>query len=405
MNVRIRSATRLLTAWIVLALCLTGCWGSRELNSLSIVLAMGIDKIGEEYEVSVQIVDASQMTRNRLADRFPVVVYTIRAPTVLEALRRYTAESSRKLYFSHMRFVIFGEQIAKEGIRNAIDLLFRDFSIRPDFHVAIVRGNNAKSMLSLVTPTEILPAMDLYKSLKLSEREWAPSAAVNVLELMKVFSLEGMEPVLTGLRLTGDTEKSMSAENVKQPRTFGDYRYTGIGVLKGDRLVGWMNEKESKAFSYIQNRVSSTVARVPCPQSDGDFTVDLFYSKARIRPRVQDGRPSVYIRMDVQANIGEVGCRTDLKSQQAFLALQKAAGEGLEAVISNGIRRAQNDFGADIFGFGEQFHRSYPKQWRQWKADWNRRFRELPVEIDVHYQLRQFGKIINEFGSTPAKET
>lgn len=401
----IGKAARSALVWILLGSFVTGCWGSRELNSLSIVLAMGIDKIGDQYEVSVQLVDATQMTRNRLADRSPVVVNTIRAPTVFEAVRKFTTESSRQLYFSHMRFVIFGERTAREGIGYALDLLFRDFGIRPDFQVAIVRENTAKNVLGLVTPTEILPAMDLYKSLKLSEREWAPSAAVNVLKLLEVFSQDGVEPVLTGLRLTGDEEKAKTSQNAKQPETFGDYRYSGIGVLRGDRLVGWLNEKESKAYSYIRNNVSSTVAHVPCPKSEGDFVVEVLKSQARIKPRIRDGQPSVRIRMDVQVNIGEVRCKLDLKSRATFLALQKAAGEQLEEVLVQGIRKAQKDYGADIFGFGELFHRSYPKQWREWKKDWNRRFKELRVEIEMHYQLRQFGKTINEFGHMPAKET
>jgi len=400
----IRKAARLTAVWILTGLFVTGCWGSRELNSLSIVLAMGIDKIGDQYEVSVQQVDATQMTRNRLADRSPVIVYTIKAPTVFEAVRKFTTESSRQLYFSHMRFVIFGEQTAREGIGYALDLLFRDFAVRPDFQVAIVREDTAKNVLDIVTPTEILPAMDLYKSLKLSEREWAPAAAVNVLELMEIFTQDGVEPVLTGLRLTGNTERAKTSDNVKQPETFGDYRYTGIGVLRGDRLVGWLDEGESKAYSYIRNNVSSTVGHVSCPETEGDFVVEVLKSEARIKPRVRNGQPSVRIRMDIQANIGEVQCKLDLKSWKTFHALQKTASEQLEEILLHGIRKAQKEFEADIFGFGELFHRRYPKQWRQWKTDWNRRFKELPVEIEMHYQLRHFGKTINEFSHKPTKE-
>ncbi|MBH9787576.1 Ger(x)C family spore germination protein, partial [Clostridioides difficile] len=41
----------------ILTLLLSGCWSKRELNELAIVVALGIDKIDEEYEITVQIVD------------------------------------------------------------------------------------------------------------------------------------------------------------------------------------------------------------------------------------------------------------------------------------------------------------------------------------------------------------
>lgn len=56
--------------------------------------------------------------------------------------------------------------------------------------------------VTFVAPTEILPAMDMYKALRLSEKAWAPTSAVNVKDILEKFTEDGIEPVLTGIRLT-----------------------------------------------------------------------------------------------------------------------------------------------------------------------------------------------------------
>lgn len=50
---------------LALILLLTGCWNRNELNELSIVLAMGIDKKDDLYEVSLQVVNPNQMSRKQ----------------------------------------------------------------------------------------------------------------------------------------------------------------------------------------------------------------------------------------------------------------------------------------------------------------------------------------------------
>lgn len=41
---------------LILPLLLSGCWSKRELNELAIVVALGVDKVDDEYELSIQVV-------------------------------------------------------------------------------------------------------------------------------------------------------------------------------------------------------------------------------------------------------------------------------------------------------------------------------------------------------------
>lgn len=101
----------------ILTLLLSGCWSKRELNELAIVVALGIDKIDDEYEITVQIVDPSEISmRQASTQRSPVVSYHSRGETIFEAIRKMTTIAARKPYFAHLQVVVLGKISQKKAL-------------------------------------------------------------------------------------------------------------------------------------------------------------------------------------------------------------------------------------------------------------------------------------------------
>ncbi|CAM4490809.1 hypothetical protein U9M73_02815 [Paenibacillus phoenicis] len=73
---------------LAMILLLSGYWNRNELNELSIVLAMGIDKADDLYEVSFQVVNPNQMSRKQSSERTPTFVFSVRADSISEAVRK-----------------------------------------------------------------------------------------------------------------------------------------------------------------------------------------------------------------------------------------------------------------------------------------------------------------------------
>ncbi|MGM0714624.1 MAG: hypothetical protein ACQEU9_22745 [Bacillota bacterium] len=102
---------------LTLVILLGGCWNRKELNDLAICVGIGIDKVKTGYSVSVQIVDPAEVAANKgKPGRAPVTLFTMSGATVFEALRKMTTISPRKIYMSHTRMLILGEELAREGI-------------------------------------------------------------------------------------------------------------------------------------------------------------------------------------------------------------------------------------------------------------------------------------------------
>jgi spore germination protein KC len=83
---------------LTLGTLLTGCWNRKELNELAIAVGLGIDKQGDQFRVSVQVVDPGEVsTQKGAGGRAPATLYTSEADTIFEAVRKITTLSPRKI--------------------------------------------------------------------------------------------------------------------------------------------------------------------------------------------------------------------------------------------------------------------------------------------------------------------
>ncbi|MEK3684323.1 Ger(x)C family spore germination protein [Paenibacillus sp. FSL R10-2736] len=391
-----RRPVMLICALAVMVTALSGCWSRKELGDLAVAIGLGIDRTDKGYRVTVQIVAPSLAAASSGGSGGPpALVVDTEAATIMEALRKLTTKLPRKIYLSHLSMLLLDEAMAKDGIRKPLDFLFRDHEVRPDFDVAIVRDGSAYDALSIMTPLERLPARDLYDSLNGSQKNWAPTSAVRLLDLMKWFDLDGQEAVLTGLHLVGNLEKGKTKENVESINSPLKFEYRGIGVMKDDVLLGWLNESDSKAYNYVTGKVKSTVGKVDCPDKAGTFVMEVLQAKSRIIPELHNGQPSATVKITIEANIAEVECSLDLNSREVLDMMKTQAAKRTQELIAGGIRKVQSDFGVDIFGFGTKFHKKYPAYWASKHNQWNEEFSKMDVKVVMDYTIKGRGRIVN----------
>lgn len=384
---------RWLRIFLVLALFLTtGCWNRRELNDLAITVGMAIDKADDGYKVTVQIVDPSEVaSRKGGADRAPVITYESTAGSIFEALRKMTTFSTRKVYMSHLMILVFGEELAREGIKDTLDFLARDHELRSDFNVVIAKNTTAGEVLKIFTPLEKIPSQKMQKSLAVSQKAWAPTSALRMDELVNQVQGVGIDPVLTGITVKGNPKEGELKSSVERINTPAELVFTDMGITKKGKLVGWMTETESKGYAYLTNKVKSTVGRVACT-GEGYVVLEVIHSESKVEATLDNGKPAMKVRLFMEANIGTVKCELDLTDKDSIPVLEKATDEKISDMMDKSVQKAKK-YKADIFGFGQELERKYPKQWETLKENWDEEFVELPVTYEVETHIRRVGTI------------
>ncbi len=381
---------KLFLAFIIFTnVILNGCMGSKEMNKLAITVSIGIDKASNGYSVTYQILNPKAIASNKSVNEAPFFLYTESGEDLFEIIRRITTISPRRIYHPHLRMIILSEAIAKEGMEGLLDFLFRDHEFRTDFYFAVAKGATANEVLRSITPLEPVSGLQMYNSIQASEDAWAPTKSVKIVELVNSLVADGMNPVLSSVELVGQKEKPNSSDALKDSDV-GKIKISSLCIFKRDKLVGYLNEDESKGYNYVTGHVKNTIGFVHLNKKS-KITFETIDAKSKITAYMKNGKPAINVEIKLVVNIaGETG-RFDVSTEANSEKIGRLIAEKNNKLCKSAIIKAK-EMGSDIFGFGEEVHRTYPKLWKKIKKDWNNEFTKVPVKITVQTRVNGLGE-------------
>ena len=307
-----------------------------------------------------------------------------------------TKESPRIIYASHLRILVIGESPAKEGIADVLDYLFRDHEFRNDFYIIVAKHTKAENILKVMTSLEKISSIELFHALETSELEWAPTRKVTLNELISDLTEEGKQAVLTGIEIKGDQQAGQTEKNTQRIAPSSRLQYSGFAVFNADKLIGWLDEDDSKAYNYITNRVTRTVGQMTCP-GGGVLSNEVIRSRTAVKGKQENGKPSIDVFVRIEQNVGEVACHVDLNKLQTIEEINRLTNRKVERLIERSIETMQKKYKVDIYGFGQVIHRAEPKLWKRIGKDWDSYFVDLPVNVKVDTKTRRLGIVGNSF--------
>ncbi|MBG9453852.1 spore gernimation protein [Lysinibacillus sphaericus] len=389
---------------MILTIFLSGCWSKRELNELAIVAALGIDKVDNEFDITVQVVIPGEISSKQpTSGRSPVITYHSKGATVFEAIRKMTTVTARKLYFSHLQIVVLGDELAKEGMGKPLDLISRDHEFRNDFDVIVAHDATAEEVLNVLTPIEKVPANKMLNSLRTSEKSWGTTQSIKIDELIITLNNKETSVVMSAIEIHGDKSVGMAQTNVKKSKSTAILKYAGLAVFKEDKYIGLLTEDESRSLGFLKDKIESTIEIIACPK-EGNLSTEITHSKTKIKGKFENGSPKINVSIDVNQNVGEVECDIDLTKEKSLHYVNKKTAELIKKRIEKTISTVQQSYRVDIFGFGEALHRTNPKEWKKIKKDWLTIFQELPVKVEVHVNTQGLGTMENSLVNKPEGE-
>ena len=389
----IQLKSKALSALLILLLfpLLSAC-STRELDAFSLVTSLGIDKDEAGYMMTYQVLNPKAVASKKSVNESPFVLYSEKGKDLGEIERRTTTQASRMMYFSHIRTIVIGEDVARDGLKEILDYLTRSHGFRSDYYFIIAKGATANQILSTVTAIDSVSGRKLYDSIENSKDWWAPVNSLKILELVNKINAKGDNPVLAGVELYQKTEDMDSIKGLERSRSV-KLKITDLGVFHDDKLIGWLDEKESRAYCNIVGKAKRSVNNVDYDKNT-HVTVDLILNKSNIKVSLSDGKPVINVMFSIEMDISTVSGNvdiTDKKNQDKLISLMN---EKFIDTSKKTLDKAQHELKTDIFGFGESIHRAYPKVWNELKDDWDNEFEELEVDFMFDTKIRDVGLIL-----------
>lgn len=379
----------------ILCLLLSACWSKKELNEIAIVVALGIDQVDDEYEITVQVVNPGEISSKQpTSGRSPVTSYSATGSTLYEAIRKVTLESPRKSYFAHLQMVILGKELVTKDIRPVLDFLSRDHEFRNDFNIIVAHEDTAKDIVSVLTPIEKIPANKITSSLKTSEKAWGSTVTMTMNDLITFLHDGNNNLVLSTITLLGNKQIGKTQANVDQITISAILQYSGLAVIKNGKMIGILTEEQSKSYNFLMNNIKSTVEIVACPE-EGNLATEITATKTTIKGTIENDVPSFDIKVNVEQNVGEVKCMIDLQTKQTMDYINHETSVTLAKKIEDTLHTLQQTYDADVVHFGQVLHRQEPKKWRKIKEQWPTLFQNAKVTVNVKVDTITPGTIQN----------
>ena len=399
MRRNLRSA--LVVLLLVIPMLLGGCWSRREIERLAFVQAVAVDKAQEsdKIQLTVELARPSALAAtSQGGGSLESAVWRVSSTgyTVFDAIRNFASQAPRQLFWAHNRLIVFGEEIARDGLEDVLDAFFRDPEMRRSVKVIVCKGDTGANFLQAEVPLERVPSQGVVGIILSGIEKLSTLVDISLNDFGRALAADGLEPIAIRaeiIDLPPDEDPRCSLERTpisKAPRI------TGAAVFKGTKLVGWLNKAETRGYNWIKGKTASSVIMVEKPNERDKFiSVELVRASSRISTEIVDGKPKVTIQVKAMGNFAD---RENIFVNPEGLAPSVLSIERqMATVIRNEIEAVINrakELGSDIFGFGEAFYRFHPKEWKRLREDWNDQgFQDLEVKVEVKAMLRRSGLI------------
>lgn len=403
---RLRRKLALLLA-VVMALPLAGCWDRAELEEQAFVLAIGVDKGKEsQYAVTAAIALPAKMAGGGKGggggDEKPFVLTTVEAPTVAGAMAMINAYVDRRVSLLHTKALFMGEELARISGMYTMDEFVRFRQARRTIFYVVTKGRAADFLKEMDPKMEKDPQKFIQQMTYNYRYTGMIPASSQVQSFVTSVNSGYGDPITYYAAIKEESEgksgdQSATAESGfksgELPRKGGpNMELVGGAAFSGEKMVGVLTGDEMRTVLMLQDKFQRGYFSVPDPKQPNLFvSLDLRRGRAAdVKVDLSGPRPHITGVVTLEGEILAIQANYDYTDPQLMQTLQGAAERHLQNQIQATVRKSQN-WGADIFGFGQHVVRQFPTV-QAWEAyNWPSRYKDAQVDVAVRVILRRFG--------------
>lgn len=385
---------------LIITLLLTGCWDREELDDISVVTGIAVDQGEEEkYRMTVEVINSSEFGKQSAQGNAPTVSFSQEGNSISELSNKMNVGLTRQLVYSHTRVLYISEEVAKEGIFGFLDFLDRSGQFRNDFNIMVTKGNPASEFTKITYPVQKSPSLKLNSQVETFIEEWGGDPGVRLYDFISAIISKGNNPVVATIVIKGDAKKGETVENNKALEPEALVVMDGMAIFNNDKMVGTLSLEETRNYLWT-NDLKQTSLSIPCGEDDGSYQKDkaeyyidtrIIRSKSSLETTYEKGSPKLKLNINGEARLEGIHCPKDLTKLDVFTEHEKKIEDYVKKEMISLITKVQEEYGIDIFGFGEALNRKDHKKFKEVENKWDEEFAKAEVDVAVDIHLMRSG--------------
>ena len=393
----------LIVVLAVITIVIAGCWDRRDPELLAFVLAAGFDRSqdGGDYKIMAQIFNPLAMGQQSTAggggdgnskEAAWVVESTGRTP--FEARKNLAHMVSRELFWSYTGVVLISEELARAGIRPVMDLLERERQFRLITRPLIVEGD-VHQILANSFPLEETSGQALWRQIQTGDKMRSVAPVTEMRELINVLSHPGHEMLIARIKdqsnMEDEQDNENSSEDMIKIAAPAPASLDGGAAFRGDKMVGWVGNKETRGWHWVQGKVKRETLVVASPVDERPVSIEIFRTSANMKPESKGDKLKMKIEIRTMGRIQDQVSGTDVVlNEETLSSIEDRLATLIKTDIWAAIERSQ-ELDSDILGFGNAIYRLKPKDWDRLEPRWPSLLHDIEVDLDVRTKITVAG--------------
>jgi spore germination protein KC len=260
-----------------------------------------------------------------------------------------------------------------------VDWYNRDSETRSDVSILISNENTAEEILEGTGATDEIKSFELADTLK-NEKSLGKAPSTEIWKFINDLESPGIVNVVptVSLKKTG---------NILTPQIMG------LAILKNAKLIGFLNGRESKSVLFVKDEIKGCLLLEGIKgKTSSPVTLEIFKSKTKMKPLIKANHDIEYnVMINTTVALDEIPHSKNLINEAELKKLTRRTEEMLEKRVGDCIKKVQTQYGADIFGFGENLRENKPKIWNQIGNKWDDKFKDLKVNVNAKVKIKGSG--------------
>ena len=357
-----------------------------QIEGNSFILAIGIDK-GIDNPENVRLTVLSPMTdsssgKGGQQEPMKSEVHTIEGRTVFEATRKLKALHHKNYFWGHVRYVLIGQEVARENIISSLDLLARDHEIRLNMLVFVTKGTPAEEILNLGDKLNLF-VPDVLRGLVENIKGMSLSKEVKLSNIISTLDNPYMEAYLPSISVLNRDKTYISLN--------------GFAIFKGVQLIDFISDETARGLNWITGDISSGTVVLESEQ-EKDVSLEIIDSSSKVKSWFVNGNPIVTINISTSANINEQESQENIYTETQIAKLENGFRKQVYKEIKSIIEFARSN-NVDILGVSDELYHKHPLKWEKIKTNWKTIFPNIKININVITKINRTYHLREPIGS------
>lgn len=392
---------------------ISGCYDANEIDDLVYVIGLGLDKgSNDNIKVTVQFSTLKEgdgqetgggKTSTAEKGKKGFDIMSVEAPTVFSAINILNTSLTRKLTFMHMNIIVFSEELAREGLSPYLSTLAGYREIRRPMTILISKSKAEKFILE----NKSIIGTNLSKTIELISKESNNTGYYSSFTQTDFYN-NIKSPYIQAIAILAGVN-SAQASTPSQDGIINNYiagnvpmiadlkRSTmGTAVFDGDKMVGELNGDETRVLLMARGEFKRAFMDVRDPKDPKRYlNFDVRMGREpQVKTWFEGGKPFVHLTLNIEADWVIAQTAENYADPKLLPSAENALKEYLQGILRQIIEKSQQEFRADVFGFGKSIaaHFLTIPEWEDYQ--WLKKFSEAKISTDVKVKIRRPGMLL-----------